>query len=80
MGSDPGSDLPTIDQSSESKDNSRSKKPTDGERCSICGLVARNHAELVEHIQHAHRQEDTNNAGKAYSDEQKIDPFIKTED
>lgn len=80
MGSDPGSDLPNIDQSQVSKENLAHNKVSDGERCSICGLVARNKIELDEHIKHAHRQRDPNNPGKAYSDEQKIDPFVKTAD
>ena len=80
MGSDPGSDLPKIDQSYVSKENSRHKYESDEERCSICGLVARNRVELDEHIKHAHVHRDPNNSGMAYSDEQKIDPFVKTED
>lgn len=78
MGSDPGSDLPQV-QGFSSKENSEQKKPG-GVRCSICGLVARNSVELDEHIRHAHRQGDPNNKDDVYSNEQKIDPFIKTED
>lgn len=51
-----------------------------GERCSICGLVARNKIELDEHVIHAHRQGDSNNKGDIYSEDQKIDPFVKTEE
>lgn len=80
MGSDPGSDLPNIDQSNVSKENAGNNKPNEAERCSICGLVARNQAELDEHLKHAHNKGDSNNTGKVYSDEQKIDPFVKTED
>jgi hypothetical protein len=82
MGSDPGTDIPpdqglhgeTLDQHS-----IENNKPT-GERCSICGLVARNNVELDEHIKHAHRQGDPNKANDVYSNEQKIDPFVKKED
>ena len=78
MGSDPGSDLPQV-QGFSRKENSEPKKP-DEERCSICGLVARNRVELDEHIKHAHRQGDPNNTNDVYSNEQKIDPFVKTGD
>ena len=78
MGSDPGSDLPQVQDFSQ-KENSEPKIPS-GERCRICGLVARNKVELDEHIKHAHRQEDPNNTNNLYSNEQKIDPFVKTED
>ena len=80
MGSDPGSDLPKIDQNYVSKGNSEHKYASDEERCNICGLVARNKVELEEHIKHAHTQEDPNKSGTIYSDEQRIDPFVKTED
>ena len=78
MGSDPGSDLPQV-QGFSQKESSEEKKPS-GERCSICGLVARNKAELDDHIKHAHRQGDPNNTDDKYSNEQEIDPFVKTED
>ena len=78
MGSDPGSELPQV-QGFSQKENSEPKIPS-GERCSICGLVARNRVELDEHIKHAHKQGDPNNADYTYSNEQKIDPFVKTED
>jgi hypothetical protein len=77
MGSDPGSELPPVQEFSQ-KENSDHKKPG-GERCSICGLVARNKIELDDHIKHAHRQGDSNNTDGIYSSEQKIDPFVKTE-
>ena len=54
MDSDPGSELPPVQEFSQ-KENSDHKKPG-GERCSICGLVARNKIELDDHIKHAHRQ------------------------
>ena len=78
MGSDPGSELPKV-QGFSQKENSEPEIPS-GERCSICGLVARNKVELDEHIRHAHKQGDPNNAADVYSNEQKIDPFVKTED
>lgn len=77
MGSDPGSDIPNLDKSFYSKEKTESKKQSDVARCSICGLVARNSIELEEHINHAHRQ---GNAENVYSEEQKIDPFVKTKD
>jgi len=80
MGSDPGSDLPKIDQNYVSKENSGQEIASDRDRCSICGLVARNQVELDEHMKHAHKQGDSNKTGKVYSDEQKIDPFVKTQD
>lgn len=80
MGSDPGSDLPPQQQGLSSKMNSEHKKQSGGESCSICGLTARNSIELEEHIRHAHKQKDPNNTGYKNSEEQKIDPFIKTED
>ena len=81
MGSDPGTDVPP-DQGLHNKNldqHSIKKEKPSGERCSICGLVARNNIELDEHIQHAHRQGDPGSSN-VYSDEQKIDPFVKTED
>jgi len=78
MGSDPGTDIPQ-GQDFLPKENVEHKEPS-GERCSICGLVARNNIELDDHIKHAHRQGDSNNSDNAYSNEQKIDPFVKTED
>ena len=78
MGSDPGSELPKV-QGISQKENSEPGIPR-GERCSICGLIARNKVELDEHIKHAHRQRDSENAENVYSDEQKIDPFVKTKD
>ena len=78
MGSDPGSDLPQV-QGFSQKENSEGKKPG-GERCSVCGLVARNKVELDDHIKHAHRTGNPNNTTDKYSNEQKIDPFVKTED
>ena len=82
MGSDPGTDIPQdqdvlkeiLDQNS-----IQDEKPS-GERCSICGLVARNNIELDDHIKHAHRHANSNNSNDVYSKEQKIDPFVKTED
>ncbi|MDF0682540.1 MAG: hypothetical protein P0116_16400 [Candidatus Nitrosocosmicus sp.] len=58
MGSDPGTDIPQ-DQGLHNEildQHSIEKEKPGGERCSICGLVARNNIELDEHIQHAHRQ------------------------
>jgi hypothetical protein len=78
MGSDPGSDLPPVQDFSQ-KENSEPKIPS-GERCGICGLVARNKVELDEHINYAHRQGEPSNTNDVYSNEQKIDPFVKTED
>jgi hypothetical protein len=46
--------------------------------CGICGLVARNKDELEDHVNHAHRQEQSNNSKEQISPEQKIDPFPKT--
>jgi hypothetical protein len=80
MGSDPGSDIPNQDKSFFPKENTSPKKQTEGVRCNICGLVARNVIELDEHVKHAHRQRDSENAENVYSDEQKIDPFVKTKD
>ena len=77
MGSDPGCRITTGARFSQ-KENSDHKKPG-GETCSICGLVARNRMELDDHIKHAHRQGDPNNTDDIYSSEQKIDPFVKTE-
>lgn len=82
MGSDPGTDIPQaqgLDKENVGQHSIDDKKPG-GEQCSICGLVARNNIELDEHIKHAHRQRDPNNSDDVYSDEQKIDPFVKTED
>ena len=39
--------------------------------CEICGLTARTKEELEDHISHAHKSIDSNNA----SSEQNIDPF-----
>lgn len=78
MGSDPGSDLPQV-QGFSQKENSEDKKPN-GERCRICGLVARNKVELDDHIKHAHEHGDPKNTGIKYSEEQKIDPFVKTKE
>ncbi|HKU83529.1 MAG TPA: hypothetical protein VJP58_05765 [Candidatus Nitrosocosmicus sp.] len=82
MGSDPGTDIPPVQElNGKILDQHiiENNIPT-GERCSICGLVARNNVELDEHIKHAHRQGDPNKASNVYSDEQKIDPFVKNED
>jgi len=50
------------------------------ERCTICGLIARNKTELEDHIKHAHQQTTkSDNSDGLYSEEQKIDPFIKPE-
>lgn len=76
MGSDPGSELPNV-QDSSSIDNSATKRPNEY-KCSICGLTARNNEELSDHINHAHNQKDSNHKNNVYSEEQKIDPFIKT--
>jgi hypothetical protein len=78
MGSDPGSELPQV-QGFSQKENSEPEIPR-GERCNICGLIARNKVELDEHIKHAHKQGDPNNPDSVHSNEQKIDPFVKTED
>ncbi|MDN5847481.1 MAG: hypothetical protein L0H53_14545 [Candidatus Nitrosocosmicus sp.] len=82
MGSDPGIDIPQDQDLRKGvlDENSIENKKLSGERCSICGLVARNNVELDNHIKHAHGQGDANNTGDVYSDEQKIDPFVKTED
>jgi hypothetical protein len=82
MGSDPGSDLPQDQDLRKGilDENSIETKKPSGERCRICGLVARNNIELDDHIKHAHRQGDPNKSNDVYSKEQKIDPFIKTED
>ncbi|MGN6560009.1 MAG: hypothetical protein ACTHJ2_05725 [Candidatus Nitrosocosmicus sp.] len=45
--------------------------------CKVCGLTARNKDEMEEHINHAHKQENSNSDDEI-SAEQKIDPFIKT--
>lgn len=45
--------------------------------CKVCGLTARNKDEMEEHINHAHKQENSN-SNDGISAEQKIDPFIKT--
>lgn len=83
MGSDPGSDLPQNinfeGKNNLQQDNNTSRMPDEG-RCVICGLVARNKAELDEHIEHAHRGGDFNNKSDVYSEEQKIDPFINTKE
>lgn len=84
MGSDPGTDIPPnqglrkeiLDQNQNSIEN----KKLGGNRCNICGLVARNNIELDEHIKHAHKRGSPNNPDDVYSNEQKIDPFVKTED
>jgi hypothetical protein len=44
--------------------------------CKVCGLTTRNKDEMEEHINHAHKQENSSN--DEISAEQKIDPFIKT--
>ncbi len=82
MGSDPGSELPDLPQGQyiSNERHREENKPNEGERCSICGLVARNKVELDDHIKHAHEQGDPKNTENKYSDEQKIDPFVKTED
>ena len=82
MGSDPGTDIPQDQELKKENGGQHSiyNKISNGEQCSICGLVARNNIELDEHIKHAHRQRDPNNSDDVYSDEQKIDPFVKTED
>jgi len=46
--------------------------------CDICGLVARNKDELEDHLNHAHKQGQSNNSKEELSPEQKIDPFTKT--
>ena len=83
MGSDPGSDLPqNINFDSKNNlghDGNKSHIPSE-DRCLKCGLVARNKAELDEHIKHAHKNGDPNNTNDVYSEEQKIDPFIHTKD
>ncbi|TVP41577.1 hypothetical protein [Candidatus Nitrosocosmicus arcticus] len=82
MGSDPGTDIPR-DQGLRKEildQNNIEDEKSSGERCNICGLVARNNIELDDHIKHAHRQGDSNNSNDVYSKEQKIDPFVKTED
>jgi hypothetical protein len=80
MGSDPGSNLPTKEQGLSSKIDSEYREQSGGERCNICGLIARNNIELEDHIKHAHKQKDPSNTDNKFSAEQKIDPFIKTED
>ena len=82
MGSDPGTDVPP-EQGLDGETLGQKRTLNNispGERCSICGLVARNSVELDEHIKHAHRQGDPNKASDVYSNEQQIDPFIKKED
>jgi len=49
------------------------------ERCEICGLISRNKTELEEHIRHAHGKGSSDGSTKVNSEEQKIDPFIKTQ-
>jgi hypothetical protein len=78
MGSDPGSELPSV-QDPLPKDNSTTKKPSEN-KCDLCGLTARNNAELKDHIKHAHKHGDSYNKNNDYSGEQKIDPFVKTQD
>lgn len=78
MGSDPGSELPTV-RDPLPKDNSTTKKPSEN-RCDICGLTARNDVELRDHIRHAHKHRESDDRNYSYSDEQKIDPFVKTQD
>lgn len=78
MGSDPGSELPTI-RDSLPKDNITTKRPSEN-KCDICGLTARNIGELEDHIKHAHKHGDSNNKNSVYSEEQKIDPFVKAEE
>ena len=78
MGSDPGSELPTV-RDPLPKDNSTTNKPSEN-RCNICGLTARNNTELKDHIKHAHKQEEPDNKNYVCSDEQKIDPFVKTKE
>lgn len=78
MGSDPGSELPTV-RDPLPKDNSTTKKPSEN-RCDICGLTARNNTELKDHIKHAHKSRESDDKNYVYSDEQKIDPFVKTKD
>ena len=46
--------------------------------CGMCGLVARNKDELEDHVNHAHKQSQSNNPKEEISPEQKIDPFPKT--
>lgn len=77
MGSDPGSELPRVQENS-SSNNLSNKKPS-GNQCSICGLTARNDEELNDHIKHAHNPRDPDNKNNAYSEEQKIDPFVNTD-
>ena len=51
-------------------------RPTDLSQqrtCEICGLTARTKEELEDHINHAHKNIDSNNA----SSEQKVDPFLR---
>ena len=49
------------------------------ERCEICGLISRNKTELEEHIKHAHSKAGNDGSTQVNSKEQKIDPFIKTQ-
>ncbi len=49
------------------------------ERCEICGLISRNKTELEEHIKHAHSKGSYDDSTQVNSKEQKIDPFIKTQ-
>jgi hypothetical protein len=77
MGSDPGSELPPV-RDPLPKDNSTIKNPSEN-KCDICGLTARNITELKDHIKHAHYSGDGDNKNYVYSDEQKIDPFVKTQ-
>lgn len=56
------------------------KERSQSERCDLCGLVARNNVELENHIKHPRKQGDSANSEDVYSKEQKIDPFIKTQE
>ena len=49
----------------------RSTDLSEQSTCEICGLTARTKEELKDHISHAHKSIDSNNA----SSEQNVDPF-----
>jgi hypothetical protein len=49
----------------------RSTDLSEQSTCEICGLTARTKEELKDHIGHAHKSMDSNNA----SSEQNVDPF-----
>ena len=49
----------------------RSTDLSEQSTCEICGLTARTKEELEDHISHAHKNIDSNNA----SSEQNVDPF-----